>query len=470
MLQKADTSNPYTSKPSAAKPYSAGSLQSPYIQEGLNALNFYRYVSGLPADITTTAKLNEDAQYGSVLLASEGEFDHRPSQPNDMPQAFYDRGFASTTSSNIFASYGYGGNLLVNSIHAYMDDSDTSNLSVIGHRRWILNPPLQETGFGLASGKDGWSYSALQIFDQSRAKPVSFRYIAYPAGGYFPTEVMKPTTAWSVSPNPELYEVPAASKVKITVTRERDSKTWKLSSADNKVTEAGRYMNVETEGYGSGPAIIFRMDGIGSLQAGERYHVQVDGLGSLHDGSPASITYTVQFFSVSKPPVPVPDPNSLFTDIAKHWAKPAIEWAGKEKIASGFPDGSFRPDTRVTEEQWLKLMLSLYWKPANTASDRWSDPYYEYAEQQDLPLLGSSNSKAKQLPITRLAVAELIAAAEGQSLKGDSAIQYLYEHQYSEGKTGSMTIQDYDGASSLSRAEGVQFIKNLADAGFHSSP
>ncbi|QMV43015.1 CAP domain-containing protein [Cohnella cholangitidis] len=135
---------PFVTEPSVAAPYSPGSLDAQYIQDGVNAVNFYRFISGLPYDVTSAGDLNVLAQYGSVLLAAEGEFSHTPAKPDDMPKDFYAKGYKSTSSANIYASYGYDDHIVVRSIDAYMEDSDTNNLDRLGHRRWILNPALKK--------------------------------------------------------------------------------------------------------------------------------------------------------------------------------------------------------------------------------------------------------------------------------------------------------------------------------------
>lgn len=35
----------------------------------------------------------------------------------------------------------------------------------LGHRRWILNPTMQQTGFGYAVSNSGAAYSSVYVFD-----------------------------------------------------------------------------------------------------------------------------------------------------------------------------------------------------------------------------------------------------------------------------------------------------------------
>ncbi|RED64737.1 CAP domain-containing protein [Cohnella lupini] len=298
MNPSADFNIPFVRQPTVASPYTPGILKPQYILDGVNAVNFYRFISGLPHDVISTSSLNAQAQYGSVLMAAEDNFSHTPPKPADMPQSFFAKGLASTSSANIYASSGFDDHIVAHSVGAYMEDSDTGNLPVLGHRRWILNPPLLKVGFGLADSEDDWSYSAMQVFDKSRPKTVDYDYVAYPAAGAFPVEIFDSYYAWSISLNMIKFKLPVESGIKVYVKRLSDKKTWMLSSKNGKVSEKGAYFNLETHGYGSGTAIIFRPDGIAKFKAGDRYTVTVTGLKTLK-GTSRPLTYTVNFMSVT---------------------------------------------------------------------------------------------------------------------------------------------------------------------------
>lgn len=472
-----DYRKPYTTNPKITNPYAPGALKTDYIQDGVNAVNFYRFISGLPYDITMDATLNAQAQYGALLLAASGDFSHYPTKPDDMPESIFRRGEDATSSSNIFAST-YNDHIVVSSVDAYMEDSDTYNLDRVGHRRWILNPPLQKVGFGQAEGQDNggyrWKYSALKIFDESRIEAVDYNYIAYPAAGPFPIEVFGGYYAWSVSINPDKYDEPVISNVKVTMKRLNDNKTWTLTSANNTVSETGAYMNVENSNFGSGPAIIFRPSGNITYQSGDRFRVTITGLKSVW-GESRTLEYEVEFMSAEEY-VPAQTPtqtptqpaaNARFTDIAKHWARETIEWAADRGITDGYANGTFKPNDNVTEEEFLKMFIASFniSVPATGANERWSAGYYAYAANNGYNLRGSMNETIRRQPISRLSVAELIASAAGLPYSGDSAIQYLLDNDYSQGKT-SATVEGYQGSANLTRAEAVQFIRNLIDQGF----
>lgn len=462
-----DVNNPYLTQPSSSEPYKPGSLKADYIMDGVNAINFYRFISGLPYDVTSTAELNTQAQYGSVLLAAEDDFSHEPAQPANMTNDFYNKGLASTSTANIYGSTGYDDHIVVRSIDAYMEDSDTYNLDRLGHRRWILNPPLKQVGIGLAKSPVNWMYSATQVFDHSRKENVSYSYIAYPAPGAFPIEVFKSFYGWSFSINPKEFTKPALKDVTVSLKRLSDNKTWNLSSKNSGDTNADAYFNVENSNYGTGPAIIFRPNDVGEYKAGDRFEVTINGLKSI-SGTAKTISYTVDFMSAKNyvPATTVTNPVAAtqFTDISKHWAKIAIEWAAGEGIISDIK-GPFRPGDSVTEEEFLRMFTSALGITvrASAEGERWSTRFYDYAIENEYNLKGSFNTPLRRAQIKRLSVAELIASAAGQPYIGDDAIQYLLDNGYSKGKT-SATVEGYAGAATLTRAEAVQFIKTLVDA------
>lgn len=479
MNPQSDIDDVFKVAPQLTTPYAPGTLRADYLQDGLNAVNFYRFISGFPADIRMTDELNRKAAYGSLLLAATGEFSHEPPQPGDMSDHVYAQGYDSTTSANIYMSYGYRNHVLVASINAYMEDTDIYNLSVLGHRRWILNPPLQFTGFGLTKDARNYSYAAMQVFDENRPETIDYRYVPYPACGAFPVEVMNDTTAWSVSVNPDKYATPSARKVTVTLKRTNDNKTWQFRAGTNRVSESGKYFNVETSRYGSGPAIIFRPDRVGEYRPGDQYEVRIEGLEDVR-GNAATISYTVKFVSAANPEESdqtggTSDINTAddgaepgaairFADTATHWARHTIEWAAERGIVSGFPNGTFQPDGTVTEEQFL-LMFTVAMHAKLEPAGHWSDVYYRYAAEQGFTLAGLVDEDARSQPIDRTAVAELFASGAGHKITGDAAIRFMLDNGYSRGKTAA-TVQGYHGADTLTRAEAVQFIRNALDANY----
>lgn len=159
--------------------------------------------------------------------------------------------------------------------------------------------------------------------------------------------------------------------------------------------------------------------------------------------------------------------SQAFTDVAEsHWATEAISWAIQEKIVNGYTDGTFRPEQNVSEAEFLTMLLRGFGEePASDGSSaHWADAIYEVVNSYNYPMQGAESAALRDKFVDRLYVAEVVVGANGEHYTGDDAIHYLLAYGYSKGKS-SATIEGYEGSKPLTRAEAVQFIKNLKDAG-----
>lgn len=289
----------YEEEPSVVSPYCAGTLSESFLQSGLTYLNYVRFVANLPA-VQLNDTLNEDAQHGAVLLAAIDQLTHYPSQPDDMDDTFYSRGASATRSSNISARYGYSPLTCLQSATSgcMADSSSVSNLSRLGHRRWLLNPTLLNVGFGYAQAASGWSYIVTKVFDRSGSS-FDYDYISWPASGNLPTNLFATTTPWSITLNPSKYLTPSANLVQITITRESDGKTWSFdSSTGAPASTSAAYMTVDTAGYGVSNCIIFH-PGSANIDAYEGvFTVDVSGIYTVA-GAETTLHYEVDFFDIN---------------------------------------------------------------------------------------------------------------------------------------------------------------------------
>ncbi len=293
VLKPATYETVFDISPSIASPYQAGKLHADYLQNGLNMANFARYIAGLPYDLPLDDTLLTMAQHGAVLLAASDELSHSPARPPAMEDAFYDKAIWSTTGSNISMTPSLLPSL-DDCVLSYLSDSDPANINRLEHRRWILNPPLLKTAFGLAAGNHNRYYSTMHVFDTSRANTGSFPYVAWPASGYFPTEFFDYTDAWSCSLDSKIYSKEAAEYITVKLTRQSTGQVWNFSQEDKDVS--GKYFNVETSGYGTDFCIIFRPDRLGMI-GDEAFDVEIS---SLFKGKSKNetLSYTVNFFSL----------------------------------------------------------------------------------------------------------------------------------------------------------------------------
>ena len=285
----------FLEQPRTSAPYGLGRVNPAAAEQAVQLLNAMRRLAGLlPVELDPT--LMEQTQYGAVTNAANDMLSHFPERPDGMEDDFYQKGRAVNGQSNIAYLYGLGeGNPMAMSVAMFMDDSDTNNVSSLGHRRWQLSTDMGRTGFGCARSSSGGCYITEYAFDQSQPVKADFDFIAWPASGYFPNACFGPDQAWSVSVNPEKYITPSMED--LTVTLEGGGRSWIFSGGQSYVPgDSGLFLSTDRYGYGAEQnCIIFRPDGITDYTG--TYTVRIQG---VTDGlnNPVELCYQVQFFDL----------------------------------------------------------------------------------------------------------------------------------------------------------------------------
>ena len=289
----------FEEEPSITAPYRAGKVKTEALQAATDRLNALRRIAGLPDSVQLDMALSENAQYGAVIQAAQNGLSHTPAKPQDMDEAFYQEAYSASSSSNLASGY-----TLTGAVDGFMEDSDASNIAMVGHRRWQLNPTMGKVGFGTAG-----RFVAEKVFDNS-GTGCDYDFIAWPASGNFPAKEEQHTLfggnyAWSVTLNPKKFQNPSLSSVSVTLTRESDGKSWELNQSTRDTS--GDYFNVELSGYGVSNCIIFRPSGIDQYSG--TYTVEISGL-RTSTGQPVSdFSYQVNFFDASATTQPDPEPQ-----------------------------------------------------------------------------------------------------------------------------------------------------------------
>lgn len=261
----------YKVQPSYQAPYALGEISDESLSTALAMFNQVRYIAGL-TPVTLDASYNELAQASSVVNAANNKLTHYPTQPAGMPDEMYRLGANGSSSSNIAMGYE---NLNKGIVRGWMEDGDPGNIDRLGHRRWILNPGMKKTGFGMAG-----RYSAMYAFDG--AFDAKIKGVIWPAQE-MPVEYFGSIYPWSYSYGSKLD----ASKIQVTMTRVSDNAVWNFSAAS-----ADGYFNVENSNYGQPGCVIFRPENL-SYAAGDVFHVTISG-------APVPVDYTVRFFSIGQ--------------------------------------------------------------------------------------------------------------------------------------------------------------------------
>lgn len=358
----------FVTPPSVSAPYGAGTVSDGALTAALGRLNLFRRLAGL-TEVTLDNTLTGRAQHGAVLLAANGALSHFPQQPAGMSDDFYNAGINATSSSNIYM----GTNAtLPQAVDAFMDDSDSGNLPLLGHRRWLLNPTMGKTGFGFSTGGNGYNYATLWVFDRSGSGG-DYDFIAWPASGPFPSTLFDPDQAWSITLNPERYAAPALKDLTVTLTPANGTSQTLAGSQIYAATDSGAYLEVDTGNYGVGNCIIFRPQP-GSDYRG-KYTVTISGL-CTPDGQDADLSYEVDFFvpgesaeataptEPSSQPVQPTTPTQPvwtgFSDVtANDWFAGDVNYAMEAGLFNGVGGNRFDPNGSMTRVMLMTVLARL---------------------------------------------------------------------------------------------------------------
>lgn len=159
-------------------------------------------------------------------------------------------------------------------------------------------------------------------------------------------------------------------------------------------------------------------------------------------------------------------------NIGGHWGAATIQWGLDRDMVGGYPDGTFLPDRAVTEAEFA-VMLARYadntdktFFGTGVTSGHWSQEYYNSLMDFLLPLNGymEGTDNVKNTSITRVRVAQVLAAKYGFNLGEQQAVYFLYENGLSQGRT-AMNYEGFSPGAYLTRAEIVQFIRNMDNLG-----
>ncbi len=276
----------YTAAYSLEPPYAPGDITEQDRRNALNALNFCRYVAGLPADVELNPEYDQLAQAAALISAVNGGLSHAPTQPEAMPDALYEQAYAGASRSNLALGYP---TLAATLLRGYMYDSDPKNIDRVGHRRWILDPDMQYTGFGAVGNA-----SALYAIDRSRKERFVGDYVVWPAEN-MPNELYRQSLyggynyACSVTLGTS-YDTPDLSRVTVDVRSELLGRSWHL---DNSPDGSDGYLTVDNAYYGQPKCIIFD---VGTFPENDTVTVTVGGI--TKDDVEAPLTYTVRFFDL----------------------------------------------------------------------------------------------------------------------------------------------------------------------------
>ena len=271
----------FTKNPYVDVPYDPGKLSDVTQQSALNMLNQMRYIAGISDNVSISSQYSEYAQAAALINYLNGQISHNPIRPNSMTNNTLYQTALNGAAYSINAGASWGNRSLNETIvDTWMGGADNT----LEERRWLLNPQMKQTGFGLVSGLKG-TYASAYVADTTNT-------LAYETGVAWPARTMPidyfaVDYPWSFSVGHTLN----ANNIEVTLTRYRDYKTWRFS---NSSIDGDFYIN--NNYYGQTGCIIWRptRQSIGEYRNGDSFHVTITGTGS-------SISYNVDFFNLDLP-------------------------------------------------------------------------------------------------------------------------------------------------------------------------
>jgi len=165
---------------------------------GIRRVRAYRYVCGIPVEHPVVGDAETlAAQYASLVGAKLGRNSHEPENPG-LPDDVYRLAAKGASECSLYQGSGV---TAASAVDGWMDDSDATNVEKLGHRRWILDPTMRVTGFGLSDGATE-RFVAMHTRESGKAQPSDLVFIPYPARGWMPIDMFGSQHAWSVTVDP----------------------------------------------------------------------------------------------------------------------------------------------------------------------------------------------------------------------------------------------------------------------------
>lgn len=226
-----------------------GTLSRDALDDGLARLNYFRWLVGLGP--TTDSASDDDAAQKCALVSAWNPAGPGAHSPSSSATCYTPEGAAGAGSSNI----AWGAADAADAIDLWM--IDFGNETTFGHRRWLLNPPLNPVGLGHYRGGNNYgTASCIRVFGGSGTGPTP-NWLAFPPPGYVPQQFA--LWHWTVHGNIPLNGTTAS------VRRVSDG-------ADLPIQ-----LQILSGFYGQAAAALLR-DGWNPV-AGETYHVTLTGQG-----------------------------------------------------------------------------------------------------------------------------------------------------------------------------------------------
>jgi hypothetical protein len=171
-----------------------------------------------------------------------------------------------------------------------------------------------------------------------------------------------------------------------------------------------------------------------------------------------TIILSASFFHMNV--IPSEASEISFEDVSNNfWGYANIQWALINKLVDGYPDGTFKPNQYVTQNEFLAMLIRAYQPELDQETSNnthWASQYVDYGLRMGWDI----TSTMGDTPIRRGTVAHIIANADGRPYNIENSIQHLLDTGISEGKT-EKSVSGYKKDDNLTRTEALTFVQRL---------
>ncbi|MCK5857288.1 MAG: CAP domain-containing protein [Bacteroidales bacterium] len=260
----------------------SGDISSSTRGKVVERVNYYRALCGLPSLKLNSAQ-NASCQDAALIMMANNTLTHTPSSGM---KCWTQAGYDAASTGNIAIGWGSDepkANHSINAVSGYMEDPGAGN-EVVGHRAWLLHPPLSAIGTGSVydanhsyQGMKKAAANCIRWGDNVNGTSSGPEFIAYPPADYVPSVLVFPR--WS-------FALANASFASAKVTVKSGNKTYQC----NIIARVAQQGSVN-------PAarLVWEPQGL-SINSDMDFKVTVS---DIQGASKTSYTYTVKAFKVS---------------------------------------------------------------------------------------------------------------------------------------------------------------------------
>lgn len=354
-----------------------GGLNDAAQQSMLDYARFMRWLAYVEDPLEISAEYTQLAQAGAQLLAAADTAAHALPQPEGFPDELYELASTGIGGSNIASINWMDVDVLFAAIEYFQRDEGGHNRFTLGHRRWLLSPALQHTGFGLSNADSGMTYVTMYVHDFTAESINGWDNIAWPSAGAFPAEYMYDATPWCVLLNDRVYSA-EQPELRITVACEQTGEVFVMDRLAEEDAQDAYWIN--TDGYGLGYALIFRPWAAEEFEQNQVWHVCIANLWRL-DGSTETLEYDVEMMSLEPIPVRLIELNEtelllaagdtvqMKADVVPAWADDvSVVWSSTDETVAAVDahggvqavmPGMCSIIARGADDQWAECIVTV---------------------------------------------------------------------------------------------------------------